>query len=46
MLKLIVWNKTVFCIKMDLALNNLPTSICHKNPNKQENKSVRGVSVT
>ena len=26
----IVWNRTVYCIKMDLALNNLQRLICHK----------------
>ena len=33
----IVWNRTIF-IKMDLALNNLQRSICHKKPNNQLKK--------
>ena len=34
MLNLIVWNRTVLCIKMDLALNNLQWLICHKTQSK------------
>ena len=30
MLNRIVWNRTVFCMKIDLALNNLQRLICHK----------------
>ena len=29
------WNRTDFCIKMDLALNNLQKLICRKNPINQ-----------
>ena len=39
MLSWIVWNKTVYCNKMDLALNNLQWLICLKTkPNKTETK--------
>ena len=35
----IIWNRTVFCIKMDLVLNNLQRLICHKT---QPSKQTRG----
>ena len=41
MLNWIIWNRTDYVYKMDLALNNLQRLICHKNPtNQQINQSV------
>ena len=41
MLNWIVWNRTVFCIKMNLALNILQRLICHKTkPNPIHYKSI------
>ena len=36
MLNWIVWNKTVYLRKMDLALNNLQRLICYKNHTKKQ----------
>ena len=42
MLNWIVRNRTVFCINIDLALNNLQRVICNKTQtNKQTNKSAK-----
>ena len=37
MLNWIVWNRTDYLYKMDLALNNLQMLICHKTQTTQTN---------
>ena len=39
MLNWIIWNRTVYCLKMDSALNNLQRLICHKTQTKKTNKT-------
>ena len=36
MLNWIVWNRTDFCLKLDLTLNNLQRLICHKTQTTED----------
>ena len=40
MLNWIVWNRTDYLYKKNLALNNLQMLICHKNPTNQPTNQV------